>query len=125
MANSGTHAAMFEPSAANEALAVAHQLVVVARYRDREALLAAAARREFDLILLEDISRLWPSEPERVIGAATLERLGIACVTCRGDDTRRDGWPRVLYLARALAEEAPHGSRASRLARLLSGTAPN
>jgi hypothetical protein len=120
MVNLGTHAAMFEPSAANEALAVAQRLVVVARYRDRDALLAAAARREFDVILLEDISRLWPSEPERAAGAATLERLGIACVTCRGDDTRRDGWPRVLYLARTLAQEAVHESRASRLARMLS-----
>jgi len=122
MANSGTHAAMFEPSAATEALAVAERLVVVARYRNREALLAAAARREFDVILLEDISRLWPSEPERATGAAFLDRLRIDCVTCRGDDTRRDGWPRVLYLARVLAQEAPQESRASRLARMLSAT---
>jgi DNA invertase Pin-like site-specific DNA recombinase len=69
-------------------------------------MLGAARRKEFDLIIVEDISRLWRSNAEFGPRAAELSDLGVQLVTCVGDDTRRDGWGLMLAIKQAMAEHA-------------------
>jgi site-specific DNA recombinase len=99
---------------------VAHAagLEVVGEYNDRgisggtaerpgyQSLLAAARAGEFEVIVTEDISRLWRSRAEFGPRSAELEDLGIHLLTAAGDDTRREGWGLVLGIKQAIAEAA-------------------
>lgn len=69
-----------------------------------QAMLAAARSKVFDVIVVEDISRLWRSSAEYGPRAAELEDLGMHLVTCVGDDTRREGWGLMLGIKQAMAE---------------------
>jgi DNA invertase Pin-like site-specific DNA recombinase len=101
-----------------ERLAVTNNLVVVASYDDKgisagtadrpgyQALLQSARAHTFDVILVEDISRLWRSGAEYGPRAAELEDLGVHLLTCVGDDTRREGWGLMLAIKQAMAEHA-------------------
>jgi site-specific DNA recombinase len=91
---------------------------VVARFEDKgmsggtadrpgyQALLTAARRKEFSVIVAEDISRLWRNRAEFGPRSAEFEDLGVHCVTAVGDDTRRDGWGLVIQIKQAVAEHA-------------------
>lgn len=91
---------------------------VVSRFEDRgisggtadrpgyQELLSAARRKQFNVIVVEDISRLWRSRAEFGPRSAEFEDLGIHCVTAVGDDTRRDGWGLVIQIKQAVAEHA-------------------
>jgi site-specific DNA recombinase len=91
---------------------------VVARFEDKgmsggtadrpgyQALLSAARRKEFSVIVAEDISRLWRNRAEFGPRSAEFEDLGVECVTAVGDDTRRDGWGLVIQIKQAVAEHA-------------------
>ncbi len=101
-----------------ERTAKAAGLEVVSRFEDKgisggtatrpgyQALLTAARRHEFDVIVTEDISRLWRNRAEFGPRSAELEDLGVHCLTCVGDDTRRDGWGLVIQIKQAVAEHA-------------------
>jgi site-specific DNA recombinase len=91
---------------------------VVARFEDKgmsggtadrpgyQALLSAARRKEFTIIVAEDISRLWRNRAEFGPRSAEFEDLGVHCVTAVGDDTRRDGWGLIIQIKQAVAEHA-------------------
>ncbi len=91
---------------------------VVARFEDKgmsggtadrpgyQALLSATRRREFRVIVVEDISRLWRNRAEFGPRSAEFEDFGVHCVTAVGDDTRRDGWGLVIQIKQAVAEHA-------------------
>lgn len=101
-----------------ERVAVANGLDVVARFSDRGisggtadrpgylALLEAARAGNFDIIVAEDISRLWRSRAEYGPRSAELEDLGIHLLTCVGDDTRREGYGLMISIKAAMAEHA-------------------
>jgi site-specific DNA recombinase len=101
-----------------ERVAKAAGLEIVSRFEDRglsggtaqrpgyQALLTAARRHDFDIIVTEDISRLWRNRTEFGPRSAELEDLGIHCLTAVGDDTRRDSWGLVLQIKQAMAEHA-------------------
>lgn len=101
-----------------ERLAATHMLAVVRSYNDRgisagtadrpgyQTLLESARAHQFDVILVEDISRLWRSGAEYGPRAAELEDLGVHLLTCVGDDTRREGWGLMLAIKQAMAEHA-------------------
>lgn len=71
-----------------------------------QGLLTAARSGVFEVIVTEDISRLWRNRAEFGSRSAELEDLDIHLVTAVGDDTRRDGWGLVLAIKSALAEHA-------------------
>lgn len=71
-----------------------------------QALLAAARSGRIQLIVSEDISRLWRSRAEYGTRSAELEDLGVHLLTAVGDDTRRDGYGLVLGIKQAIAEHA-------------------
>lgn len=91
---------------------------VVARFEDKgisggtadrpgyQALLTATRRREFSVIVVEDISRLWRNRAEFGPRSAEFEDFGVHCITAVGDDTRRDGWGLVIQIKQAVAEHA-------------------
>ncbi len=91
---------------------------IVARFEDKgvsggtadrpgyQALLSATRRREFSVIVVEDISRLWRNRAEFGPRSAEFEDFGVHCVTAVGDDTRRDGWGLVMQIKQAVAEHA-------------------
>jgi site-specific DNA recombinase len=91
---------------------------VVARFEDKsmsggtadrpgyQELLSAARRKQFSVIVVEDISRLWRNRAEFGPRSAEFEDLGVHCVTAVGDDTRRDGWGLVIQIKQAVAEHA-------------------
>jgi len=99
-----------------ERLALANNLTVVARFEDRgisggtserpgyQSLLQTARAGTYEVILVEDFSRLWRNRSESGQRSAELEDLGINVLTCVGDDTRRDGWGLVFQIKAALAE---------------------
>ena len=99
-----------------ERVAAAQGFTVVAKLSDAgisggtserpgyQSLLSAARRGEFEVIVAEDLSRLWRSRAEFGPRSAELEDLGIALVTCTGDDTRRDGYGLILSIKSAMAE---------------------
>lgn len=99
-----------------ERLASTAGFEVVARFSDEgvsggtsarpgyQQLLASARRREYDVIVVEDLSRLWRARAEFGQRSAELEDLGVNLVTCVGDDTRRDGYGLVLGIKSAIAE---------------------
>lgn len=70
-----------------------------------QQLLDAARRGEFEVIISEDISRLWRNRGEYGARSTELEDLGIHWLSACGDDTRRDGWM-VVTIKLALAEQA-------------------
>lgn len=100
-----------------ERLAATEQFVIVARFEDKalsagtaerpgyQAMLAAARAGEFDVIVTEDVSRLWRNRAEYGPRSAELEDLGIHLLTCVGDDTRREGWGMMLGIKQAMAEQ--------------------
>jgi site-specific DNA recombinase len=71
-----------------------------------QALLSATRRREFSVIVVEDISRLWRNRAEFGPRSAEFEDFGVHCITAVGDDTRRDGWGLVIQIKQAVAEHA-------------------
>jgi site-specific DNA recombinase len=93
-----------------------HGLEIVSRYSDAgisggttdrpgyQAMLSAARRREFDVLIAEDISRLWRNRAEFGGRSAELEDLGVHLLTAVGDDTRRDGWGLLIAIKSAIAE---------------------
>jgi site-specific DNA recombinase len=93
-------------------------LKVVKRFKDEaissgtarrpgyQAMLTAARAHEFDIIVTEDIERLWRNRAEFGPRSAELEDLGVHCLTCTGDDTRRDGWGLVIQIKQAVGEHA-------------------
>jgi site-specific DNA recombinase len=101
-----------------ERLAKAQGFEVVARFQDigisggttsrpgYQALLTAARADQFEVIVTEDISRLWRNRAEFGPRSAELEDLGIDWVSCVGQDTRRDGWGLVISILGAMAEYA-------------------
>lgn len=101
-----------------ERAALAAGLTVTTRFEDRgisggtaerpgyQGLLAAARAGSVQVIVAEDISRLWRNRAEYGARSAELEDLGVHLVTCVGDDTRREGWGLVLGIKQAVAEHA-------------------
>jgi site-specific DNA recombinase len=101
-----------------ERVAAAQRFEVVARFEDRgisggtaerpgyQSLLALARAGGCDVIVTEDISRLWRNRSEYGQRSAELEDIGIHLVTCVGDDTRRDGWGLILGIKQAISEHA-------------------
>jgi site-specific DNA recombinase len=101
-----------------ERAAKAAGLDVVIRFEDRgisggthqragyQAMLTAARAHRFDVIVAEDITRLWRSNAEFGPRAAELEDLGVHFVSCVGDDTRRGGWGVMLTIKQAMGEQA-------------------
>lgn len=99
-----------------ERLAAQHGLTIVGRYVDKgisggtaqrpgyQTLLEAARAAQFEVILSEDISRLWRSASEYAPRAAEFEDLGVNLITCVGDDTRTQGWGMMLLIKQAMAE---------------------
>ncbi len=99
-----------------ERMAASAGLVVLNRFSDEgisggtaerpgyQSLLSAARSGAFDVVVAEDISRLWRSRAEFGPRSAEFEDLGIHILTCVGDDTRRDGYGLVLGIKQAIAE---------------------
>jgi site-specific DNA recombinase len=99
-----------------ERLAAVQGLTVVAKLCDEgisggtserrgyQALIAGARQGAFEIIVAEDISRLWRNRATYGQDSAELEDLGVHLVTCVGDDTRRDGYGLVLGIKSAIAE---------------------
>lgn len=99
-----------------ERTAAAAGLTIVARFDDRaisggthqrpgyQAMLDAVRAGAFDVIVAEDISRLWRNRAEAGTRSAELEDRDVHLLTCVGDDTRRDGWGLVFQIKTALAE---------------------
>ena len=54
------------------------------RRHDYEAMMAAAARREFDDIVVFQTSRLWRSRSERAAGIKILQTAGVSVIATRG-----------------------------------------
>jgi site-specific DNA recombinase len=69
-----------------------------------QAMLAAARAGAFDVVVVEDLSRLWRSRSAFGRDSSELEDLNIHLLTCTGDDTRRDGYGLVLGIKSAIAE---------------------
>lgn len=69
-----------------------------------QALLKAAREKKFEIVVVEDISRLWRNRADYGTASAELEDLNVHLVTCVGDDTRRDGYGLVLGIKSAIAE---------------------
>jgi site-specific DNA recombinase len=94
------------------------QLHVVGTFEDRgisagtaqrpgyQEMLNAARAGAFEIIVVEDVSRLWRSNAEFGPRSAELSDLGVQLVTCVGDDTRRDGWGLMLVIKQAIGEQA-------------------
>jgi site-specific DNA recombinase len=103
-----------------ERVAAREGFVIVDRFGDREisggtaerpayqAMLTAAREGKFDVIVVEDISRLTRNRAEFGPRSAELEDLKVNMVTAVGDDTRRDGWGLTVQIKLAMAE---HGRR--------------
>ncbi len=99
-----------------ERVAKSEGLIIVDRFADEgisggtadragyQRMLAAARDGAFDVVVAEDISRLWRSRAEFGPRSAEFEDLGIHILTCVGDDTRRDGYGLVLGIKQAIAE---------------------
>lgn len=99
-----------------ERTAAAQGFAVVAHYGDEgisggtaerlqyQEMITAARSGAFDIIIAEDISRLWRNRAEYGQRSAEFEDLGVHIVTCVGDDTRRDGWM-IITIKLAMAEQ--------------------
>lgn len=73
-----------------------------------QAMMAAARQKKFEVIVVEDLSRLWRNRADYGTATAELEDLNINLVTCVGDDTRRDGYGLMLGIKSAIAEHYRH-----------------
>jgi DNA invertase Pin-like site-specific DNA recombinase len=71
-----------------------------------QAMLDAARLGKFDVLICEDISRLWRNRAEFGPRSAELEDLKVHMITAVGDDTRRDGWGLTVQIKLAMAEHA-------------------
>jgi DNA invertase Pin-like site-specific DNA recombinase len=71
-----------------------------------QAMLSMARTGGFDIIVAEDISRLWRGKVEYSTRSAEFQDLGVALVTCMGDDTRREGWGLIFDIKAAIAAQA-------------------
>jgi site-specific DNA recombinase len=101
-----------------ERVAAREGFLVAERFGDREisggtaerpgyqAMLTAARDGKFDVIVVEDISRLWRNRAEFGPRSAELEAMKVNMVTAVGDDTRRDGWGLTVQIKLAMAEHA-------------------
>ena len=101
-----------------ERTALAQGFTIVCRFEDKgisggtterpgyQSLLAVARAGAIEVIVAEDVSRLWRNRAEFGARSAELEDLGIHLVTCVGEDTRRDGWGLVMSIKSAIAEHA-------------------
>lgn len=101
-----------------ERIATREGFEVVSRFSDAEKsagthqrpgyqnMLTEARAGRFNVIITEDISRLWRNRAEFGPRSAELEDLGIHWVSCVGQDTRRDGWGLVIQILQAMAEHA-------------------
>jgi DNA invertase Pin-like site-specific DNA recombinase len=101
-----------------ERVAVSCGLTTVARFSDAgisggtserpgyQAMLAAVRGGGIDIIVTEDLSRLWRNRATYGRDSAELEDAGVHLVTGTGDDTRRDGWGLMLSIKSAIAEHA-------------------
>jgi DNA invertase Pin-like site-specific DNA recombinase len=69
-----------------------------------QSLLEAARRHEIEVVVVEDLSRLWRNRATYGQDSAELEDLNVHLITCVGDDTRRDGYGLVLGIKSAIAE---------------------
>ena len=69
-----------------------------------QALLAAARAGQFQVIVAEDLKRLWRSQPEQAPRLAELSDIGVHVVTCSGLDSRSESFPIVAPLLGAFAE---------------------
>lgn len=112
-------------------------LELVARFEDRgisggtdqrpgyQALLQAAQNKLFDIIVTEDVSRLWRSMSEFGTRSAQLDDWKIHLITATGDDTRHQGWGLVLNIKQAVAAhlraEIGHKTRRGLEGRALAG----
>jgi site-specific DNA recombinase len=91
---------------------------VIAKFGDKEIsggtadrkgyqdMLESARADKFDILIAEDISRLWRNRAEFGPRSAELEDLKIHMVTAVGDDTRKDGWGMMITIKLAMAEQA-------------------
>jgi site-specific DNA recombinase len=117
-----------------ERLAERHGLDVVARYHDRavsggtadragyQDLLAAARARAFDVILCEDLSRLWRNPAEQGPRLAELQDLGVHIVTVSGLDSRQPAF-KVIAGVMGSVNELARDEAAYRSRRGLEGLA--
>lgn len=99
-----------------ERIASAQGFRVVARFSDAaisggtserpgyQSLLSAARAGEIEIVVAEDISRLWRNRSTYGQDSTELEDLNVHLVTAVGDDTRRDGYGIVLGIKSAIAE---------------------
>jgi site-specific DNA recombinase len=99
-----------------ERVAKASGFEVVARFADKgisggthqrpgyQAMAEAARGELFDVIISEDISRLWRNRKEYGNRSTEFEDNGKHVVTCVGDDARRDGWM-IVTIKLAMAEQ--------------------
>jgi site-specific DNA recombinase len=100
-----------------EKVAAREGFKVVGRYGDKEVSGGTADRKryqdmlddaragKFDVLISEDISRLWRSRAEFGPRSAELEDLGIHWLSCVGQDTRREGWGMMIQILQAMAEQ--------------------
>ena len=99
-----------------EEVAAREGFKIVAKFGDKEisggtadrpgyqAMLDDARRHKFDIIVVEDISRMWRNRAEFGPRSAELEDLRVHMITAVGDDTRRDGWGLLIQIKQAMAE---------------------
>lgn len=72
-----------------------------------QKLLAAARLKEFDVIVVDEISRLWRDQEEQARAVKLLEYLGVHIVgVSDGVDTRSGGYRLLLSIRGAMNEEA-------------------
>jgi DNA invertase Pin-like site-specific DNA recombinase len=91
---------------------------VVAKYKDEavsgakadrpgyQALLKAAKNREFDVLVVEEVSRLWRDQEEQWGAVKRLEFWGVHIIGCNDGIDTRAGYGLLLGIRGALNEEA-------------------
>jgi DNA invertase Pin-like site-specific DNA recombinase len=101
-----------------EKVAAREGFKVVAKFGDKEIsggtadrpgyqnMLEAARAGKFDILISEDVSRLWRNRAEFGSRSAELQDLGIHWLSCLGQDTRREGWGLMIQILQAMAEHA-------------------
>jgi site-specific DNA recombinase len=101
-----------------ERVAEREGLEIVERFHDRgisggtaqrpgyQSMLAAARRDAFQVIIAEDVERIWRNRAESGPRSAEWEDLGIHLLTAVGDDTRRTGWGLLIQIKQAIGEES-------------------
>jgi site-specific DNA recombinase len=69
-----------------------------------QALLTAVRARKFDVIVADEVSRLWRNEGEQAQRVEELQFLGAHVLTCDGIDTRREGFEMLLAVKGAMSK---------------------